>query len=47
MGVRVTMSPLEIAKAFEAPLLNNVNSAAGSRGIVNDMGDVKKIIKSK
>ncbi|KAF7185182.1 hypothetical protein HII31_13457 [Pseudocercospora fuligena] len=41
LGVRVTMSPLEIAKAFEAPLLNNVNSAAGSRGIVNDMGDVK------
>lgn len=35
------MSPLEIAKAFEAPLLNNVNSAGGSRGIVNEMGDVK------
>lgn len=40
LGVRVTMSPLEIAKAFEAPLLKNVNSTVGSRGIVSEMGDV-------
>ena len=35
------MSPLDVAQAFEAPLLKNVNSAAGSRGIVRAMGDVK------
>lgn len=41
LGLRATMSPLDLAKAFEAPLLKNVNSAAGSRGIVKAMGDVK------
>lgn len=41
LGLRVTMSPFEIAKAFEAPLLKEVGSASGSRGVVKGMGDVK------
>lgn len=41
LGLRATMSPLDVAKAFEAPLLKDVNSAAGSRGIVRAVGDLK------
>ena len=41
LGIKVTLSPLEIAKAFGAPLLNPVNSATGSHGIVTRMGSTK------
>ncbi|USW51775.1 hypothetical protein Slin15195_G050940 [Septoria linicola] len=41
LGLHVTMSPLEIANVFQAPLLNSVNSASGSRGVVRKMGDVR------
>ncbi|KXT16059.1 hypothetical protein AC579_7103 [Pseudocercospora musae] len=40
LGVKITMSPLEILKAGEAPLLKGANSGSGSRGIVEEMGDV-------
>ena len=41
LGLRVTMSPFEIAKAFEAPLLRSATSGSGSRGIERAMGDVQ------
>lgn len=36
----MSFSPLDIAKAFGAPLLENVNSASGPHGIVSRMGEV-------
>ncbi|KAF7193218.1 hypothetical protein HII31_05444 [Pseudocercospora fuligena] len=41
LGVKHTMSPLEILKAGEAPLLKEANSGAGSRGVVEVMGDLR------
>lgn len=41
LGLRVTMSPFEIAKAFEAPLLRSATSGTGSRGIERAMGDLQ------
>ncbi|KAK3068912.1 hypothetical protein LTR53_013158 [Teratosphaeriaceae sp. CCFEE 6253] len=33
------LSPLEVAKLFDAPLLAEANSAAGARGVVDTLGD--------
>ncbi len=33
------MSPFAIALAFDAPILKDVNSAAGNRGVVEELGD--------
>jgi hypothetical protein len=38
--VDLTLSPFHLANLFEAPLLNNVNSAAGARGIIRDVGNL-------
>ncbi len=35
------MSPFLTAKALDAPLLKNVNSAAGSVGIVDEVGETQ------
>lgn len=35
------MSPFAIALAFNSPILGDVNSAAGAKGVVHDLGDVK------
>lgn len=36
---KLTLSPLNIALAFESPLLKDVNSAAGAKDIVQQIGD--------
>ncbi|KAK5164143.1 uncharacterized protein LTR77_010234 [Saxophila tyrrhenica] len=41
LGVNVTMSPFEIANVFEAPLLRDTKSTAGSRGVVEAVGDAE------
>ena len=39
IGVDMTLSPFQAAKMLDAPLLKDVNSAAGATGISNDIGD--------
>jgi hypothetical protein len=41
IGVDMTLSPFQAAKMLDAPLLKDVNSAAGATGISNDIGDRK------
>lgn len=41
LGIKISLSPLETAKAFGAPLMGNVNSATGCHGIVKRMGGVR------
>ena len=41
LGREMSLSPLEIALAFNAPLLNSVNSGAGARGVVRDLGTME------
>ncbi|KAE9378619.1 hypothetical protein N431DRAFT_450566 [Stipitochalara longipes BDJ] len=40
LGRKVSMSPIEIAKAFNAPLLKNNDSNADSSQLVKDLGDL-------
>ena len=39
--IDLTLSPFHLANLFEAPLLNNVNSAAGAREILRDVGKLR------
>ena len=41
IGVELTLSPFQTAKMLDAPILKDVNSAAGATGISNDIGDRK------
>ncbi|KAK5170246.1 uncharacterized protein LTR77_004832 [Saxophila tyrrhenica] len=41
VGSNLTMSPFSTALALDAPLLNEVNSAAGPCGVVEKLGSVK------
>ena len=41
IGVELTLSPFNTAKAFDAPLLSKINSAAGSMGVVDEVGDMR------
>jgi hypothetical protein len=41
IGMELTLSPFHTAKAFDAPLLRHINSAAGSVGVVNEAGDIR------
>jgi hypothetical protein len=41
IGVELTLSPFHTAKAFDAPLLKEINSAAGSSGVVDEVGDMR------
>ena len=36
-----TLSPLELALVFNTPLLENVHSTAGARGVVHQLGDLR------
>ena len=36
-----TLSPLELAVAFNAPLVRNIPSTSGAEGVVKDLGDVR------
>lgn len=36
----VSFSPIEIAKAFDAPLLQGANTNAGAKGLVRDIGSM-------
>lgn len=40
LGRHVSFSPIEIAKAFDAPLLQEVNTNAGTKHLLHDVGDV-------
>ena len=41
IGCDLTMSPFSTALAFDAPILKDVNSAAGAKGVVQELGAVK------
>ena len=41
LGRKVTLSPFGIALAFDAPILADVHSAAGVRGVVDKHGGMK------
>jgi hypothetical protein len=41
LGCNLTLSPFAIALAFDSPLLRDVNSAAGAKGVVNELGNMK------
>lgn len=41
LGCNVTLSPFNVALAFDAPILNDINSAAGAKGVVNAMGGMQ------
>ena len=41
IGVELTLSPFHTAKALDASLLSGVNSAAGSSGVVDEVGDMR------
>lgn len=40
IGIELTLSPFHTAKAFDAPLFRDINSAAGSIGLVKEAGDM-------
>ena len=37
----MTLSPFALALAFDSPILKGVNSAAGSRGVVKELGSMR------
>lgn len=37
----ITLSPFQLALAFDSPLFRDVNSAAGVQGLVDQVGHVK------
>ena len=39
IGVELMLSPFEMAKMFDAPLLRSVDSSVGATGILRQMGD--------
>lgn len=41
LGRHVSFSHIEIAKAFDAPLLKQVNTNAGTKNLLHDVGDVR------
>ena len=41
IGVELTLSPFQTAKAFDAPLFKSINSTAGATGLVDRMGDLR------
>jgi hypothetical protein len=41
IGIELNLSPFNVAKAFNASLFSNVNSAAGSIGVVKKAGDLR------
>ncbi|KAK3725481.1 hypothetical protein LTR37_000451 [Vermiconidia calcicola] len=41
LGYHHTLSPFAIALAFDAPVLKDVNSAAGAKGVVDMLGSMK------
>jgi hypothetical protein len=40
-GTNYTLSPFTMALAFDSPLLEDVNSAAGARGVVRELGNMQ------
>ena len=41
IGLELTLSPFQMAKVFNAPVLKGVNSAAGATGVVEEVGNMK------
>lgn len=41
LGCNLTLSPFSIALAFDSPVLRDVNSAAGPKGVVDRLGGMK------
>jgi len=41
LGKAPLLSPLEVALAFDSPLLREANSATGSSGVINALGDTR------
>jgi hypothetical protein len=41
LGRRVSFSPIEIAKAFDAPLLQNVNTNSRAKDLLRDVGNLR------
>jgi hypothetical protein len=41
LGCHLTLSPFAIALAFDAPILEGVNSAAGAKGVVRELGGMR------
>jgi hypothetical protein len=41
LGRHVSLSPIEIAKAFDAPLLQDVNTNARAKDLLHDVGDLR------
>ena len=41
LGSDLTLSPFNIALAFDAPMLRTINSAAGAKGVVQELGGTK------
>lgn len=41
LGCHLTLSPFALALAFDAPILRGVNSAAGARGVVRELGGMR------
>ena len=41
LGCNVTLSPFSIALAFDSPVLSDVNSAAGPKGVVDKLGGMR------
>ena len=41
LGCNLSLSPFALALAFDAPVLEDVNSAAGAKGVVDELGSVK------
>ena len=41
IGVELTLSPFQIAKTFNSPIFDDINSGAGASGIVSEAGDTK------
>ena len=41
LGCNLSMSPFAVALAFDSSILKDVNSATGSKGVVEDMASVR------
>ena len=41
LGCNLTLSPFSVALAFDAPVLSDINSAAGTKGVVDSLGGMR------
>ena len=41
LGTNLTLSPIDVALAFDSPILKTVNSAVGAKGVVRQLGELK------